>query len=84
MIFIFMYMSVITFLATVIGNVGTIIAFRLGQEDTHGMTPIFNPHFNYLDIIGLPDWQGYARLQIGGDTVSPFQLQDTERPNLVQ
>lgn len=66
------------FLAAVIGNVGTIIAFRLGQEDARGMAPVFSPYFNYLDIIGLPNWQGYASLQIGGDRVSPFSFKSTQ------
>ena len=62
------------FLAAVIGNVGTIVAFRLGQDDAKNMAPVFHPNFNSLDIIGLPNWQGYARLQQGGDTVPPFSF----------
>ena len=61
-------------LSAVIGNVGTIIAFRLGQEDARVMSSVFQPHFSALDIIGLPNWQGYARLQQGVDVVPPFSF----------
>lgn len=32
------------------------------------------PNFGLLDIISLPNWQGYARMQQGGDTVPPFSF----------
>lgn len=62
-------------LSAVIGNVGTIIAFRLGQEDAKVMSSVFQPYFSTLDIIGLPNWQGYARLQQGVDVIPPFSFQ---------
>ncbi|MDO8723490.1 MAG: type IV secretory system conjugative DNA transfer family protein [Syntrophales bacterium] len=62
------------FLSAVIGNVGTIIAFRLGLEDAKVMAPVFQPYFSALDIIGLPNWQGYTRLQQGNDAIPPFSF----------
>ncbi|MGV8080932.1 MAG: helicase HerA domain-containing protein [Syntrophales bacterium] len=62
------------FLSAVIGNVGTIIIFRLGQNDAKLMAPVLYPHFQALDIIGLPNWQGYARLHSGNDSVPPFSF----------
>lgn len=61
-------------LSAIIGNVGTVIAFRIGQEDAHVISSVFHPCFSYLDIIGLPNWQGYARLQQGTDVVPPFSF----------
>lgn len=61
-------------LSAIMGNVGTIIAFRLGQEDARLISPVFQPYFSTLDIIGLPNWQGYARLQQGIDVIPPFSF----------
>lgn len=61
-------------LSAIIGNVGTFIAFRIGQEDAHLISSVFQPYFSSLDIVGLPNWQGYARLQQGVDVVPPFSF----------
>lgn len=37
-----------------------------------------------MDIIGLPNWHGYARMQVGGASVPPFSfktLKDETRPS---
>jgi hypothetical protein len=61
-------------LSAVIGNVGTFVSFRIGQEDAKIISSVFHPYFSSLDIIGLPNWQGYARLQQGVDVVPPFSF----------
>ncbi len=61
-------------LSAVIGNVGTFVCFRIGQEDAKIISSVFHPYFSPLDIIGLPNWQGYARLQQGVDVVPPFSF----------
>ncbi|MBN1829801.1 MAG: type IV secretion system DNA-binding domain-containing protein [Deltaproteobacteria bacterium] len=62
------------FLSAVVGNVGTIITFRAGMEDAKTIASTFLPCFNAFDIMGLPNWQGYARLQQRGDVIPPFSF----------
>jgi hypothetical protein len=71
-----------SFLSAIIGNVGTIIIFRLGQEDAKEMATVLHPYFTSLDVIGLPNWHGYARLQLGNDTVPPFSFRTRKDENL--
>jgi hypothetical protein len=70
------------FLSAVIGNVGSLFIFRLGQEDARLMSPILNPQFGTMDVVGLPNWQGYARMHTSGDSVPPFSFHTrrTETP----
>jgi hypothetical protein len=70
-------------MSAILGNVGTIVLFRVGQEDAPKIGMAFNPHFSSLDIIGLPNWNGYARMQAGGAAVPPFSfktIKDETRP----
>jgi len=53
------------------GNVGTILIFRIGNIDAETMAPVLYPSFSKEDIIGLPNWHGYSRLQPGGQSVPP-------------
>ncbi|MFH1673383.1 MAG: type IV secretion system DNA-binding domain-containing protein [Pseudomonadota bacterium] len=61
-------------LSAILGNVGTILIFRLGQEDAARLSPALNPHFSSRDITGLPNWQGYARLQMSNEATPPFSF----------
>jgi hypothetical protein len=69
-------------LAAIIGNVGTMILFRLGQEDAKLMAPVIQPNFSHLDIIGLPNWQGYSRVQMAGSSVPPFSFKSVKDDTL--
>ncbi|RPH52424.1 MAG: DUF87 domain-containing protein [Desulfobacteraceae bacterium] len=62
------------FLSAIIGNVGSLIIFRLGQEDARLMAPVLHPQFNTMDIVGLPNFQGYARMHTSEDSVPPFSF----------
>jgi hypothetical protein len=61
-------------LSAILGNVGTILIFRLGQEDAVRLAPVLHPYFSSLDIVGLPNWQGYARMQTTEDSMPPFSF----------
>lgn len=54
------------------GNAGTIISFRLGQEDAHIMAREFYPVFEETDIINLPNHHIYLKLMIDGISSQPF------------
>ena len=62
-------------LAAILGNVGCMTLFRLGQEDAKLLAQSLYPYFTMMDIIGLPNWQGYCRLQIKNCTVTPFSFE---------
>ena len=48
--------------------------FRLGRKDAIELAPILQPEFSSLDTVGLPNWQGYARMQLNGDSTPPFSF----------
>ena len=56
----------------VFGNVGTIIAFRLGAEDAEYLAREFHPVFREDDFLNLPPYRIYLRLMIGGVMSRPF------------
>jgi len=58
----------------VVGNVGAFIIFRIGLEDSERIGKVLQPDFSAQDIAGLPNWQGYARLQINNETITPFSF----------
>jgi hypothetical protein len=62
-------------LSAILGNVGCMTIFRLGQEDARLLSQSLYPYFNTMDIIGLPNWQGYCRLQIKNAAVTPFSFE---------
>lgn len=56
----------------VLGNIGTIICFTLGQEDARYMEREFYPVFTKQDFINLPHYSIYLKLLIGGKTSQGF------------
>lgn len=58
--------------AAVFGNVGTIIAFRVGARDSEYLAKEFYPVFDQEDLINLPAYHIYLKLVIAGVASSPF------------
>ena len=56
----------------VLGNVGTIISFRIGSEDAPLLAKEFQPKFEILDLLNLPNYSLYLRLMIDGTTSKAF------------
>lgn len=50
----------------VLGNVGTIVCFRLGQADARFMEKEFAPEFNTYDFVNLANYDIYLKLMING------------------
>lgn len=61
----------------IVGNVGTIICFRLGNADAKVMAGEFNPIIKQDDLINLPKFHIYLNLLIDGTTSRPFSAQLT-------
>jgi hypothetical protein len=63
----------------VVGNVGSMIAFRLGVADAMAMEAMLAPSpIHAADLSTLPDYHAYARLLIAGQRCPAFTLH-TER-----
>lgn len=56
----------------VLGNVGTIICFRLGIQDARLMEKEFFPVFKAIDFINLANYEIYLKLLIDGRPSQPF------------
>ncbi len=56
----------------VLGNVGTLIAFRMGPEDAMSFAREFAPDFDAHDLMHLPNHDVYVRLMIDGAPSRPF------------
>ena len=65
----------------ILGNVGTIIAFRLGVADAEILAKEFSPEFSITDLVGLPNYHIYLKLMIEGKVSRPFSAQ-TLRPSI--
>jgi hypothetical protein len=50
----------------ILGNVGTLIAFRVGVRDAKVLADEFFPEFSIEDLVSLPKYQIYLRLMIDG------------------
>jgi len=59
-------------LSAVLGNVGSIIMFRLGIEDAQRMSPVLYPKFTPIDVVNMPNYEGFAR--ISGTSMLPFSF----------
>lgn len=56
----------------ILGNVGTIISFRVGAEDARYLAREFYPAFHEHDLINLPSHHIYLKLMIDGVSSRPF------------
>ncbi len=56
----------------ILGNVGTIIAFRIGTTDAEILAPEFAPEINATDLINLPNYHIYLKMMIDGAVSKPF------------
>ncbi len=56
----------------VLGNVGTIISFRLGAEDAEYLAKEFSPEFSVQDFVNLARFHIYLKLMVDGVVTRPF------------
>ncbi|MBI4137631.1 MAG: type IV secretion system DNA-binding domain-containing protein, partial [Candidatus Sungbacteria bacterium] len=62
-------------LATVLGNVATIVIFRVGGEDGEKLEAEMTPIFKAKDMINLGTREFYIKLTIDGETYDPFSAE---------
>ena len=56
----------------ILGNVGTLIVFRIGATDAEFLEPEFFPEFRTSDFTNLPNYHIYLKLMIDGKISPPF------------
>ncbi len=58
--------------SAVFGNVGTIVAFRVGASDAGALAREFEPVFDANDLVNLDNYQVYLKMAIDARTATPF------------
>lgn len=58
----------------VFGNVGTIMSFKIGAEDAEYMAKEMAPVLGEQDVIGIPNFNCYVKLNINNMTSRPFSM----------
>lgn len=58
----------------VFGNIGTIVAFRIGQNDVEALARYFQPVFDGDDLLRIPNYNTITRSLIGGVPTQPFSM----------
>jgi len=62
-------------LATVLGNTGTMVIFRIGGDDAEKLKPEMAPIFSVADMINLGTREFYIKITIDGETFDPFSAE---------
>lgn len=58
----------------VFGNVGTIVSFRVGQNDVESLGRYFQPLFDVEDLLRVPSYNAVVRTLINGVPTQPFSM----------
>jgi len=58
----------------VFGNMGTIVSFRVGQNDVDSLTRYFQPTFDADDLLRVPNYNTITRTLTGGVPTQPFSM----------
>lgn len=58
----------------VFGNMGTIVSFRIGQNDVESLGKYFQPIFDGDDLLRVPNYNSIVRTLIGGVPTQPFSM----------
>jgi hypothetical protein len=58
----------------VFGNVGTVVAYRVGTNDAEFLAKQFAPVFDIDDLQFIPNFNAVVRMLIGGVPVQPFSM----------
>jgi hypothetical protein len=64
----------------VFGNVGSLMCFRVGNDDAEYMAKQFNPLFNQQDLINVENYSSVAKILIDSKPSRPFSLQGYNYP----
>lgn len=76
----------------ILGNVGTLISFRVGPPDAELISQALGGAVTVKDLLGLSNWHTYVKLLSGGNVSAPFDMrtllpekgQEPDAPNTVR
>jgi len=69
--------------AAIFGNVGTMMSFLIGAQDSFYMGKEFGERFTETDLLALGNYQAIVKLAIEGITQSPFLCQSLPLPKSI-
>ncbi len=58
----------------VFGNVGSLLAFRVGPEDAEFLEKQFLPIFKAQDLVNVDNYNGFARILVNNILTKPFNI----------
>lgn len=58
----------------IFGNVGTMMAYKVGAPDAEFLEKEFGPEFNQLDLINMDKFKGVIKLSVGTQPTRPFSV----------
>lgn len=58
----------------IFGNVGSILAFRVGPDDAKYLVTQYEPVFDENDLVNFDNYNGALRLLINGEASKPFNI----------
>lgn len=58
----------------VFGNVGSIVALRVGPEDAEFLEKQFEPIFTANDLVNVDNYNGFTRMLVNGELSKPFNI----------
>ncbi len=64
----------------VFGNVGSMAAFRVGNEDAQVLESQFAPVFTAPDLMNVPNWNAFLRVLANGTPTVPFSIATVPPP----
>jgi hypothetical protein len=62
----------------VFGNVGSVVAFRVGVTDANYLQHEFQPTFNEADLINIDKFNAYMKTNVRNEPVKPFSMDLTK------
>lgn len=62
----------------VFGNVGTLVAFRVGVTDANYLQHEFQPTFSETDLINIDKYNAYIKTTVHNEPVKPFSIDLTK------
>ncbi len=62
----------------VFGNVGTVVAFRVGVTDANYLQHEFSPTFSEQDLVNVESPHAYIKTIVSGEPMLPFSLDTTK------
>ncbi len=65
----------------VFGNVGSMMAFRVGVPDTEYLVKQFGPEFTERDLISVENGHAFAKLLVKGEPSRPFNIKTVRVPS---